>query len=139
MGFSVAGSAVGASPELTQTLGGIAAGALLLPFGRSQELEADHIGLVYMAKAGYDSRAARALWIRMGELSRGQSRPAFLSTHPSAEMRVKQIEGWLPEALQHYRPAPPLTSPSPGGIGPLPRDPRGVWSDLPGGIPGPFR
>jgi predicted Zn-dependent protease len=105
MGFSVAGSVVGASPEFTQQLGSIAAGALLLPFSRSQESEADHIGLVYMAKAGYDPRAARDLWIRMGELSGGQSQPEFLSTHPSATTRVKQIEGWMPEALQHYRPA----------------------------------
>ncbi len=105
MGFSVVGSVLGASPEFTQTLGSVAAGALLLPFSRSQESEADHIGLVYMAKAGYDPHAARDLWIRMGELSRGQSTPEFLSTHPSAETRVKQIEAWLPEALKHYRPA----------------------------------
>jgi predicted Zn-dependent protease len=59
-----------------------------------------------MAKAGYDPRAARDLWVRMAEASKGRSRPPeFLSTHPSEETRIKQIEGWLPEALKYYRPA----------------------------------
>jgi metalloendopeptidase OMA1, mitochondrial len=77
----------------------------MLPFGRKQESEADHIGLIYMAKAGYNPEAARDLWIRMAEASKGQSRPPeFLSTHPSDETRVKQIEGWLPEAKKAYQP-----------------------------------
>ena len=58
-----------------------------------------------MAKAGYDPRAARDLWLRMAEASKGRSRPPeFLSTHPSEETRIRQIEGWLPEAQQHYKP-----------------------------------
>lgn len=78
---------------------------VLMPFSRAQESEADRIGLIYMAKAGYDPRAARDLWIRMAEASRNGTRPPeFLSTHPSEETRIKQIEGWLPEALEHYRP-----------------------------------
>ena len=48
--------------------------------------------------------AARDLWVRMREASGGQRQPEFLSTHPSPETRIKQIEGWLPEALTHYRP-----------------------------------
>jgi predicted Zn-dependent protease len=104
-GLGVIGSILGASPQTTESLGGIVASGLLLPFGRRQESEADHIGLIYMAKAGYDPRAARDLWVRMAEASRGRSRPPeFLSTHPSEETRIKQIEGWLPEALQHYKP-----------------------------------
>ena len=72
-------------------------------WGRSQESEADHLGLVYMAKAGYDPRAARDLWIRMAQASQGSSRPPeFLSTHPSEETRVRQIGAWLPEALRYY-------------------------------------
>ena len=58
-----------------------------------------------MAKAGYDPHAARDLWVRMAEAAKGQSRPPeFLSTHPSEETRIKQIEGWLPEAMKYYQP-----------------------------------
>jgi predicted Zn-dependent protease len=79
---------------------------VLFPFNRAQESEADRIGLIYMAKAGYDPRAARDLWIRMAEASKaGQRPPEFLSTHPSEQTRIKQIEDWLPEALKHYQPA----------------------------------
>jgi predicted Zn-dependent protease len=83
---------------------GLASGGLLA-FGRSQESEADHLGLIYMAKAGYHPSAARDLWVRMEESSKGRARPPeFLSTHPSPETRVKQIEGWIPEALRYYTP-----------------------------------
>jgi predicted Zn-dependent protease len=86
-------------------LGAGASVGLLLPWGRAQESEADHLGLIYMAKAGYDPRAARDLWIRMAEASKGKGKPPeFLSTHPSEATRIKQIEAWLPEALQYYRP-----------------------------------
>jgi predicted Zn-dependent protease len=79
---------------------------VLLPWGRSQESEADHIGLIMMAKAGYDPRAARDLWVHMAENSRGASRPPeFLSTHPAEETRIRQIEAWLPEALRYSTPA----------------------------------
>ena len=79
---------------------------LLLPFSRAHESEADHIGLIYLAKAGYDPRAARDLWVRMAEAAKGGQRPPeFMSTHPSEETRIKQIEAWLPEALTYYRPA----------------------------------
>ena len=96
-------------PKTVQSVGALlGAGAgvgLLLPWGRGQESEADHLGLIYMAKAGYDPHAARDLWIRMGEASKGQGRPPeFLSTHPSAATRIKQIEAWLPEAMQYYHP-----------------------------------
>lgn len=90
--------------SVTALLGAGASVGLLLPWSRSQESEADHLGLVYMAKAGYHPIAARDLWIRMGEVSKGGSTPAFLSTHPSAATRVTQIEGWMPEALKYYQP-----------------------------------
>jgi predicted Zn-dependent protease len=89
---------VGAALGVGATVG------LLLPWGRGQESEADHLGLIYMAKAGYHPSAARDLWVRMGQASGGSSQPEFLSTHPSAATRVSQIEAWIPEALQHYRP-----------------------------------
>src|SRR6185436_10228886 len=90
--------------SVTALLGAGASVGLILPFSRGQESEADHLGLIYMAKAGYHPIAARDLWIRMGEASKGGSAPpAFLSTHPSAATRVTQIEGWMPEALKYYR------------------------------------
>jgi predicted Zn-dependent protease len=89
--------------SVTALLGAGASVGLLLPWGRGQESEADHLGLIYMAKAGYHPSAARELWVRMVSL-RGTRQPEFLSTHPAPETRIKQIEAWIPEALQHYTP-----------------------------------
>jgi predicted Zn-dependent protease len=74
-----------------------------LPFRRSQESEADHIGLIYMARAGYDPHQAVAFWKRMQRASKGQEPPEFLSDHPSDAHRVERIEGWLPQAEREYR------------------------------------
>jgi predicted Zn-dependent protease len=91
--------------QVTALLGAGATVGLILPWGRQQESEADHLGLIYMARAGYHPTAARDLWVRMAESSRGQARqPEFLSTHPAPETRIRQIEAWIPEALRHYRP-----------------------------------
>ena len=91
--------------SVTALLGAGASVGLLLPWSRAQESEADHLGLIYMAQAGYDPHAARDLWVRMSDASRSSAKPPeFLSTHPSDATRIAQIEGWLPEALQHYRP-----------------------------------
>lgn len=58
-----------------------------------------------MAKAGYDPHAARDLWVRMAAASNGSGKPPeFLSTHPSEPTRIQQIEVWMPEAMQYYRP-----------------------------------
>jgi len=84
--------------RLTALLG-VGAG---LPFSRSQESEADHIGLIYMARAGYDPRQALAFWKRMARASRGQEPPEFLSDHPSDTHRVERIQGWLPQAQREY-------------------------------------
>jgi predicted Zn-dependent protease len=96
------------SPALQQDflkLYGVGASVgVLLPWGRSQESEADRIGLTLMAKAGYDPTAAIAFWQRMSKVSGGEKPPEFLSTHPSDESRIAQIREWLPEAKQHYRP-----------------------------------
>lgn len=75
-----------------------------LPHGRSQESEADHIGLILMAKAGYDPREAIPFWQRMKAASSGQKPPEFLSTHPSDETRIQKIREELPEALTYYKP-----------------------------------
>lgn len=91
--------------QVTVLLGAGATVGLVLPWSRQQESEADHLGLIYMAKAGYHPSAARDLWVRMDEAARGRGAPPeFLSTHPSAATRIRQIEAWIPEALQYYRP-----------------------------------
>ena len=96
-----------------------------LPFNRAQESEADYIGLRLMAQAGYDPHEAVAFWERMSGCPRnmigklcfrsGAGVPEFLSTHPSEETRIKNIERWIPEAMHYYNPppdTPPTTSPS---------------------------
>jgi len=91
--------------SVSALLGAGASVGVLLPWGRAQESEADHLGLILMAKAGYDPHAARDLWVRMAELSKGSGKPpAFLSTHPSEATRITQIEAWMPEAMQYYKP-----------------------------------
>src|SRR5207245_1924293 len=91
--------------QVTALLGAGATVGLLLPWSRAQESEADHLGLIFMAKAGYDPHAALDLWNRMAEAAKGRDRPPeYLSTHPSEETRIKQIEAWIPEALQFYVP-----------------------------------
>jgi len=75
---------------------------IVLPFSRSQESEADHIGLVLMGRAGYDPHAAPEFWRRMMASGKG-SPPEFLSDHPSDERRTRDLERWMPEALAEYR------------------------------------
>ena len=77
---------------------------LLLPFSRTQESEADVIGLVYMSDAGFDPRESVALWRNM-EKAGGGSPPQFLSTHPSGGTRIKDLEARMPEALERWRAA----------------------------------
>ncbi|MEW6512059.1 MAG: M48 family metallopeptidase [Bacteroidota bacterium] len=96
-------------PHETQNLwlGVFGAGAqigVLLPYSRTHESEADHLGLIFMAMAGYDPSSAVAFWERMAAGKGGQAPPEFLSTHPSDEKRIVQIKEHLPEALQYYRP-----------------------------------
>ena len=82
------------------TVGGI------LPFSRTQEAEADHIGLVYMAEAGYDPREAIAFWERMDAAVKGKPQPPeFLSTHPGYGTRINNLKKWLPQALPYYEKA----------------------------------
>ncbi|MBI1847467.1 MAG: M48 family metallopeptidase [Candidatus Rokubacteria bacterium] len=90
--------------NVTALLGAGASVGLLLPWSRTQESEADHLGLIYMAKAGYPPSAARDLWVRMKAMSGGQRQPEFLSTHPAPETRIQQIEAWMPEAMRYYTP-----------------------------------
>ncbi len=91
-------------PQGTQIYGLVATYGFLNPFGRKHESESDHIGLLLMAKAGYDPRAAVGFWERMSKQSGGKKPPEWLSTHPSDETRISQIKSWLPEALAFYKP-----------------------------------
>lgn len=79
-----------------------------LPHNRKQESEADQIGLLYMARAGYDPEAAVGFWQRFSEHNRrsGQATPWFLRTHPLDEVRIRQLQEWMPRAKQEFRPAP---------------------------------
>jgi predicted Zn-dependent protease len=86
-------------------LGAGAQVGVLLPFSRQQESEADHLGVILMAKAGYDPHAAVELWKRMAEAAKGQRPAEWLSTHPSEATRIQQLETWMPEALSYYTPA----------------------------------
>lgn len=74
---------------------------VLMPNGRSAELDADHTGLIYMARAGYDPRESIDFWSRMAAAG-GQAPPEFLSTHPSHGSRIDQMEKLMPEALKIY-------------------------------------
>ncbi|MBK9730189.1 MAG: M48 family metallopeptidase [Chitinophagaceae bacterium] len=75
----------------------------VLPFSRMQESEADKIGLVLMAIAGYDPNEAVGLWERMKALSAGSAVPEFMSTHPSDQTRIDAIKKFLPEAMKYYK------------------------------------
>lgn len=82
---------------------------VLLPFSRKHESEADYVGVLLAAEAGYDPRESIQLWTRMGELSGGKGSSEFLSTHPSHDTRIQQLEAWMAEAMPIYEsksPAP---------------------------------
>jgi predicted Zn-dependent protease len=76
---------------------------VLLPFSRTQESEADRLGIIFMAMAGYDPHAAPELWRRMAAQNQGGAPLEFLSTHPSDERRIRDLEAAVPEAMQYYR------------------------------------
>jgi predicted Zn-dependent protease len=73
-----------------------------LSYSRNHESEADHMGLIFAAMAGYDPQVAVAFWQRMAAASNNQ-RSEFFSDHPSDATRIKQIQGWMPEALKYYK------------------------------------
>ena len=75
-----------------------------LKYSRKHESEADHMGLILAAMAGYDPSAAVKFWERMSAASGNKSTAEFLSDHPSDATRIKNIQGWLPEAQQYYKP-----------------------------------
>lgn len=90
------------SASLVQLAAAAATLGITLPFSRAQESEADHIGLIYMAEAGYDPRAAVELWQNFEAMGDGTP-PEFLSTHPSPGNRIERLQSLMPEALAVYR------------------------------------
>ncbi len=100
---ALGGSDPWVSEAIMQAYGiGVTVGGIL-PFSRTQEAEADHIGLIYMAKAGYDPREAIAFWERMDAAVKGkQQPPEFLSTHPGYGTRITNLKKLLPQALPYY-------------------------------------
>jgi predicted Zn-dependent protease len=112
-GLQIVGAAAGAAggggmlgQAAMAALGAGAQVGVLLPFSRKHESEADYIGILLAADAGYDPREAVALWERMGQMS-GGAPSEFLSTHPSHETRITQLKKWMPEAMALYQTRPP--------------------------------
>ncbi|MHC4239852.1 MAG: M48 family metalloprotease [Planctomycetota bacterium] len=77
---------------------------VLLPYSRVQESEADHLGLIFMAMAGYDPHEAIPFWERMAASKDGPRPPEILSTHPADSTRISRIRELIPMAMQYYRP-----------------------------------
>lgn len=82
---------------------GLASAGGMLAFSRSHESEADYIGIRYAARAGYDPRAAITFWQKMEKQSKGGRIPVFLSTHPSHDRRITDLQRWMPEVLPLYQ------------------------------------
>ena len=96
-------------PQMTQQLAMTAFGlgsnvGYILPHSRLQESEADEIGLIFMAMAGYDPSEAPEFWKRMQAQEQGARPPEFLSTHPAPETRIRELEKLVPKAMKYYRP-----------------------------------
>lgn len=107
LGISSLSAALGQNPTLTQELllqsVGIGTQLGMLSFSRTHESEADEIGLIFMAIAGYDPREAPEFWERMAAQSSGQRQPEFLSTHPHPKNRIADLKKQMPKALKYYK------------------------------------
>lgn len=101
------GAALGQNPTLTKELFfqaiGVGAQVGMLKFSRQHESEADRIGLIFMAMAGYDPHEAPKFWERMSAKSGGAEPPEWLSTHPSHGSRIKDLNDAIPEAMKYYK------------------------------------
>jgi predicted Zn-dependent protease len=110
--LEAAAGAAGGNAMLGQvTMAALGAGAqvgVLLPFSRKHESEADYIGILLAADAGYDPRESVHLWERMEQMSGGKGPAEFLSTHPGHETRIEQLKKWMPEAMVIYQAKQPV-------------------------------
>lgn len=99
--------ALSQKPQMTQNLFlqsyGLSSQLGMLKYSRTHESEADKMGLVFMAIAGYDPNEAIAFWERMSKASGGNAPPEILSTHPSDATRIADIKAFLPEAMKYYK------------------------------------
>ncbi len=107
-GLATVSAAMGQNPTLTNKLilqaSGIGTDIGLLAFSRKHESEADELGLIFMAMAGYHPKEAPKFWERMASNSKGAP-PEFLSTHPSHDTRISDLKALIPKAMQYYKPA----------------------------------
>jgi len=108
LGGAVLSEALKKKPEETQSIFMTAFGlgaqyGVLLPFSRTHEKEADRLGLIFMAMAGYEPQAAPEFWKRMSKNSEGKEPPEFLSTHPSNSTRIADLEAAIPEAMTYKK------------------------------------
>ena len=107
LGGETLAAALQQKPQQTQEIwmavfgAGVQLGAIL-PYSRLQESEADHLGLIFMAMAGYNPNGAVEFWQRMSQ-NAGAKPPEFLSTHPSDESRIQKIKAEIPEAMKYYK------------------------------------
>ncbi|MDQ6630639.1 MAG: M48 family metallopeptidase [Verrucomicrobiota bacterium] len=99
--FSMSNMDPGQRQGVMAALGAGAQYGVLLPFSRDHESEADKMGLIYMARAGYDPREAISFWERMSQSGGGQP-PEFMSTHPSHGSRIDQLRAQMPKAVAEY-------------------------------------
>lgn len=106
-GMNTLGALMGQNPtagrQLLMQAVGAGAGVGMLKFSREHESEADRMGLIFMAMAGYDPQTSVGFWQRMSSESGGQAPPEFLSTHPSHDTRISDLKKWMPEAQKHYK------------------------------------
>lgn len=112
-GASVVASILGAGNTAVSAGQQVASGLLSLQnlhYSRSNESEADHLGLIFAAMAGYDPQVAVGFWQRMSAASGSSNTSEFLSSHPSDATRIQQIQGWMPEAQKYYKPVTTTTT-----------------------------
>jgi len=102
--FSLSDMDPGQRQAVMAALGAGAQYGLLLPFSREHETEADEMGLLYMARAGYDPREAVSFWERMSSAG-GPQPPEFASTHPSHGRRIQDLQAFMPQAIAEYEKA----------------------------------
>jgi predicted Zn-dependent protease len=86
------------------TVGMLSQIGLMNPFNRKQESEADYLGLIFSSLSGYNIQETTKIWERMKDANKGKAPPEFMSTHPSAENRIKKINEWSNEIIIKYPP-----------------------------------